>query len=700
MKSLIIILLSSTFCLNALANNMSPGGFTFPGNGAYDFDQQDYPNAGFPNGLSNNNYNNNFGNGNNSFFGGQNLIGEQSKLLSKSCPFKKEVKGVKDLLDSTKNQLSILANDSTCANVASAAKVMNQTLTTSLQNAFNSSSSDSGFNGNGYQYSPPMTSTPSCDSYYEQNLAFDYNLALKMSTMDSSTVPASYQRCLMAPDFSICAKDLYVAQLAYMGAKCPEEKLRQSRTQRNTQMAQIMRDLSDNFDALIKNSGSCNNTSVAQTVLQTSLNTLTAFGALAPSMGLAGVGLSVVGKMVGTLFDNFFDKNSPNKLLSAIRKEEQMEDLNCLNYMLQRETLQCEKLVLDKKPTVPQMEGTGACFDYYYNNRQGLAISDFVKQLESIQTVMQNPGSFSPPPKPASDKSFDRIFQSMNKVIVDPLDEGKKVKFSDYLTKVSANLNSSVSLESRANGKVLGDFLTSFKTLENSIYNSGSSVDPATIKQQMDSFKLQAKSLADGAEGNLFENAIANYWENKDQADNFQQIRNFGRLRSDLRIGYESTVDLYRGIQDLEAYGGSQRKLDVAHTAFVNGFKDKFSERLNVLDKTYTSNQSRQSRSDTLLDIVPLVQNCALNAGIYYFEESSNELKSRNYITSSVPSDYQKACGRFSCYLNVFNPESFKTAENRAIAFRSHQCGLIVKYPKILEDVSKEFREKGTICGK
>lgn len=705
MKLILITILLNLIVLNVSAE-LSPGGFnngndmlgSFPGGGnGLSGMPSNFPNMPgnypfMPGGLSGGEVDP-FSNGFNNFNPNQ-----SNPLLSKSCPFKKEVKGVKEILDSTKNQLSILANDTTCANVASAARVMNQTLSTSIQNAFEGQSSQNEYNYSG-SYSSTSSGVQSCNANYEQGLSFDYNMALKMNSMDQSLIPMAYQRCIGVADFNKCTSDIYIAQLAYMGAKCPEEAMKKSRTQRNAQMSQIMKDLSDNFDALIRNSGSCSNTSVAQTVLQTSLNTVTAFSALAPSMGLAGVGLSIVGRMVGSLFDNLFDKNSPNKLLGAIKKEEQMEDLNCLNYMLQRETLQCEKLIMNEAPKAPQFIFGGNCYEYYYGNKD-LSIKDFISSLEKIKTASNL--TFSTMPNPAlapTDKSFDKIYRSMNKEIFDPF-ENKKIRFSSYLDKVVQNLLQSESLEARSSAQTLNDYLQSYKNLEKAMQDKSENADPKKVTESLELFKLKAKALANHSNGNLFENAIESFWENQGQASTLAKIKNVGRLRSDLQTGFESTLELYKGIQDLEASGGSQRKLDVAHTAFVNAFKERFNDRVSTLDKTLTANMSKQTRLDSMLDLVPLIQMCSLNAGIFYFNESNSELKSRNNIVSSIPSDYQKACGRFSCYMKVFDPKAIEKEDKRAEAFRAHQCILTVKYPQILNDVTKEFKEKGTICGK
>lgn len=602
-----------------------------------------------------------------------------SPLLSKACPFKKEVRGVKEILDSTKNQLTALASNTTCANVTSAAKVMSDSLTRSLENNFGSE-----------QLTPEGVN---CSSNYEQNFAVDYNLSLKMYLTDKTLVSEQYKICVDNANFNQCAQAIYVKQLSSAGASCASASRTLKLKQRNTQMTQVLTDLSNNAHALIKSTDGCNNMTVTSAVVQASLGTLTAYNSIMPSIGVAGIGLALGSRVVEALLDNLFSKNSPKNMMEAIKKEENMEDLNCLNFILQKETLQCEKLFLDSKPKEIAINLEGPCHNYYYgNNKKSSSIYSLAQELEKINTASSS--------QPTNDKQFDKIRELLSQTTIDPLNENKKIKFSEYLSNVATVLSKKGGVEAKINGKALKEFMKAYSDLETGLTAEGLPEEGAkSLVGLIDAFKTKTKTLANGANGSLFENAIENYWELNDQGSVLAQIKNYGRLKSDLKVGYDTSLELYKGLQDLEASSGAKRKLDVAHTSFVTSFKEQFQDRLSKLDSTFTRNKTYQEKADSAMDLVPLVQMCSLNAGIFYFGESDGDLKSRNNIVSSMPNNFKKACERFKCYMPLFDPKTI-AEDKRAVAFRKYQCEQFIRYPKILENVQKDYNDKGALCTK
>lgn len=594
-------------------------------------------------------------------------------LISKSCPFKKTSQNVSQLLESTKSALQQI--NTTCPALKTSAQQLENVLTNSLLKQFPSEPNEDALVTN-------------CINYQE-NLTYDFNLAVKMNQLDPTLIPYSYSSCKTEDTsnstFANCAKEKYVSLLSSYADKCNVDKKIKSKSKTNQQLRTSIMSFSDQAVLLINQSSQCSDSQSARAVLQTSLSTITALSAMAPSAGLAGVGVAIVGKLVSAVIENFFSKNSPAKMLSQIQNEESMDDLNCLNYVLQKESLSCDQLIFSSQPQLVELSGEiNKCqMNYYFGTDKSLA---------SIHEISQSMKKILESTKPSEENLLDitdKLFEVFSKKIQDPLDNGNSITVLDYLTKIQKQISADKSKPSSINiSNSLNNFLTAYNQLKNS-------QDSNAIEQ----FQKTAMKLAnDSNSGSLFDQAITRYWDLNGASSTLAKIKNLGQLQSDLRTGYNGSVELFKALKDYEFNANSQRKVDIAHTAFVTSFKDRLQNRITDLNKRFEVNKSLQSNKDSANDLVPLIQMCTLNAGIFYFQEGNNDVKSRNNISDNIPNKYRDACLRFSCEFKIFDPDSIKDPKERPNAFRIHQCGLILKYPQILQNTIKKFEATGKTC--
>ncbi len=617
-------------------------------------------------------------------------------LLNKSCRFKKESRGLRDMLEATKSVLQQLSDDKTCVDVQAAARQMDSIFSESLLKALPGNAS-SGYGGE--------TASITC-SNYQQNLAFDFNMAVKINRTDATMVPSTYASCVpgyafssetsgvlvTADDFNKCAKNRYLAQLEHFSSTCPFNKEAQSKASQNQQLRTSLNQLAQNAENLIRAAGSCKSSTVTQSVIHTSMQTLTALAALSPGAGLAGAGVAMAGKLVSALVDSFFDKKSPDEILKLIRREDEMEEINCVNYILQRETLQCENLIFDSPPGEAAPEAKDqACISYYYGTSN--SVSALSRSLQSVVDSARSAGRGS--------KALDGLLKGMTMPIHDPVNGKKAIPMSEYLTDISEALAKDPSIESQTRSKELKYLLDSYQKVTDSLNPEIKQSNRPSLSEAVGQFQQAAMMMAQKSDtGSVFEDSIEQYWNIKGKSAEFAAIKGYGRLQSDLQQGYQSSLELFKALQDYEASGSAQRKLDVAHSGFMDVFKPRFDKRLLELNENFEGNRNRQTKKDSVKDLVPIIQLCVLNAGAFYFGESKSNLKSRNNISSSIPETYRKVCGKLDCHMKIFDPSGTAAPGERSMNFRVHQCGLLVKYPEILTNAVKDFESKGTVCGK
>ena len=436
---------------------------------------------------------------------------------------------------------------------------------------------------------------------------------------------------------------------------------------------------------LIRNSGNCKDgDKVAKSVLQAAIGSVSAIAAMAPGAGLAGIAISLGGKILSAITDRFFDENTPKKMIAVIEEEERSEDLNCLYYMLQKEALGCDKELF--KSAGLKLDPAIVCGQNYTGNHE------LVKKVSSdIRNILDRASENT---SRSRQQSLYNIVKSMNLLINDPVTNSKDIPFNQYLKNIAQDLEGTTDFESKKLAGSLNSFLENYSKLETKLKAKG---DEAAKSKDLSSEELRLMESLDQLKSDGIERAIQKYWEAKGKGDTLSKLQGYERLVTDVEAGNRVSLELANSINNVIANANSQRKIDVAHSAFVNSFQKKNEERLKKLNTVWNKNRGLQDTDDSTKDMIPLLQLCTLNAGLAFFGISDFETKGRNLVSKEIPAEYRAACEQFNCELPLFDPKKHDST-NRAREFKKYQCSMYIRYPNIMSNLADNMKKTGKPC--
>ena len=283
----------------------------------------------------------------------------------------------------------------------------------------------------------------------------------------------------------------------------------------------------------------------------------------------------------------------------------------------------------------------------------------------------------------------------MSAPIKDPVIESKEIPFSQYLGNIAQALDVTTDLESKKLAGALNSVIESYKNLDAKLKaKSAGGVRSEDLSAE------EAKFLGslDQLKSDGIQRAIQKYWQANGKGDNLSKLQSYERLGSDLETGNRISLELAKAINNIIANANAQRKVDVAHSAFVNSFQKKNTERIKKLNLVWNKNRNYQDTEDAIKDMIPVLQLCLLNAGLSFFGTSDFEIKSRNLVAQETPKEYRDACDQFKCKLPLFDSKKYEDGGVRAREFKKYQCSMYVRYPDIINNITENMKKTGNPC--
>jgi hypothetical protein len=100
--------------------------------------------------------------------------------------------------------------------------------------------------------------------------------------------------------------------------------------------------------------------------------------------------------------------------------------------------------------------------------------------------------------------------------------------------------------------------------------------------------------------------------------------------------------------------------------------------------------------------LTPLLKTCVLNAGMFYYEKTTNNRDSVNLVSQKPSEAYEKTCSMFMCntepLLPKFQPETGPNADTLETQFKRYQCALNAQYSQIKQKFESNYKNHRQIC--
>jgi len=594
----------------------------------------------------------------------------QAKILNAgSCPFRRDSSSVDNLVKQAKSALQNLADqESKCPATKRIAEQLEKNLNAVLEynkiNNENRQTMDSGdLNCENYQ------------SALKSEFEFVMNQNMLKNTPWIQSNISRYGSCgdsnSSKQTFEECASKVYFASLEKETVKCDRYQAYKKTTGREQFSQDVMKELAANAKILLENSKQCQgDSSTSKFVIQSVLGAVSSLGYLATGP-LTGAAVALTGDLLSSFVQRFFSDKSPSALIGYIDAEYEFEELNCLYYELQNRSLSCNNLIsASVKP--------GCTLDNRFFHLIG-SISQIENALDKNQT-----DSFMIPELRTmhfifTDKENFRTADPMSGA-TQSLNFIKQININQFpvesFQSISKEVDAVLSDQSATQEKKDKALLAYLKPIQES--SRAVAAGEASLSQ-----KLKES-------GNAYWNAAG---RNQEYENNIKALSNWQFIRNSPVFNAVNE----KTIKELVDSSGAQNKLDIAHSAFLNGYKSKFEKRLTSLYERYQKNVTYQSREDSALDMIPLLQMCTLNSSMYYFESTDMTQKARNNVSSRPDSTYREACEMFKCQIPFFDPNQFQK-EQRPQAFRHYQCSLNFKYSEAIDKLMANMKTTGKPC--
>lgn len=476
-----------------------------------------------------------------------------------------------------------------------------------------------------------------------------------------------------------CINDVHAETLYRMIEQCElQDELRTENT-RNIAYRERVVQLATLAQDLIKSSEDCTNKDIIRNVSQSVISLATTFGTFALGGGIAGAGVALGGGLLSALVDRFFSSSGPNEYLQQLETEEQWEQMNCLYYQVQSNNLACGASSSRRSP--PARVGND-CVD--------LRQSEYLKGIQALSDAVSEVREAENGAVAAA--AADRIRDALDREIPDPSNPEGSLKVSEYLARMRDSLqeNSTASRDLILSGQI------------GKILQAADSYDVAAATRPIDveavntaNTELLNSVKGNGTSGTPFDlnRAISQYWSTEREKGNVSHIER-------LMILEAAEIDQARLTVPEVASDQSQK---IAHNALVSLYQQKFNNRLEDLNTRYLSNaKPRGDRdfNDNLDYLIPIFKQCALNAGMYHYEEDHRGENALNRV-GDASSEYEEVCKKFQCpdgsLLKPFALDE-NSPDTPGTQFKGFQCGMTASYNKNLRLFAERYQQTGEIC--
>jgi hypothetical protein len=623
------------------------------------------------NGRSNTNDRNSNGDNSN---GGE-LYSSPSSGRSGNCPFGPPSERSRELLNRTATYLNNLRNQTAASCPAiSGALESAQSAMTALQRE---------------QSNEVFSSNPreaNCVNY-ESRLRQEYDFAVSLNSGRSISFDndrsSPYNNCSPGEGFEECAQQVYVRRLNDSISNCSNT----AQASLNAQTRNNLRLLTNSTLDLVRNPNVCGPEAV-QSILQLGLSQATASASLAQGFGLAGLGISLAGEVLGALANSIFVRNSPREFLTRLQQDANRPELFCLYYDVQRSALQCD---IDINQNAVIESGSNRRPECVSEQNALADLQQFSNQLKSqldeaaSGTTVARTNSAYAAGRQLRERLQQQVPGSENRTYLDLLQDAQREGASSTDSYV------------RTDALQLGNALRLYEQAERSS-------DPATKRTQLatSTSMLLGYSLSDRDTNSFDLNAyMTAYLRRRLEGDsNLASVLNTSAASEAVR---RSNQDMLHQQRQANA---DRNSLDIALSSLVTTSRSKFTDQLRNLNRQYTQLGSRQSPVANMQWLGEMLNICRTTQGMSYFR--NDQRNSRLNLNESPDRDYQSICAQFNCpgvtqanqLFIPFDPTSSQYGDGEPEQrFQRYQCALIRNSQRATQRLENNLRTSGTICG-
>ncbi len=594
-----------------------------------------------------------------------------------NCPFKaRDDQSVSDMLQSVKGSLRQLASD--CPQLSEKVKQAENRLQLSVEQMNRNSD-----NGNASNFSTTSTSpNPSLEGIqincnnYKNLLNREHEIAV--SRIGVLELPTRYISCSSESNQSECINKKFMLSVTEAHQTC--QKTATSRIQEDTIKKLV--EATDSFATLIREVDQCpTKQRTPQLLLNTSASFLDTIASVSAGFGVTGIISGFLAKTIGAVLDSQAIKNSPAMDVRQIENESKFEDLACIWYQVQNRNLRCQEYQREKI-TQPNLKQP-MCADYLNQKSIVPGTTDLKSLIDSIKFLKKDLDDED------INSTVDNISTLFNKKIADPIEgAGKSVTVEEHLLEISETLKKSSSLTDKESGRKINLIIESIKNITK--IEADSTINESERAKKIEMFKVNFKNNLSKLK---FDEAIDQYWFLKG-----------AKVSPSALLIVDSNLAAYKAIQNLGTeYDSNIPKIHLATNLMVKHFRDEFVNRLNLTSSRYLAAVKEGDKTTTLAHAVQLTNLCGLAAGMYYANDSGDEVKVGNTlrkVKSQPPSDYERSCKDISC-LQTPKPIIFKSEKKGtelAESFRHHECQMQLDYDVIMKNVKDRINRTGTVC--
>lgn len=496
--------------------------------------------------------------------------------------------------------------------------------------------------------------------------------------VDENTLAPEYQGITQGQRFDICVERIFQENYYRKIEECEIRADLESENRRNQAYRDQITQLTRVTQNLITSSANCNNADILRNITQAVIPLVTTIGTFSVANPLVGVGISLGGGIASALVDRFFNTNGPNEYLMMLENEEQTNNLNCLYYQVQSDTLACGRSN-PIEPPEPQSLPTCHTGDPEMFLQEILSLSQELKKiLGSNDPLVQA-------------DIADHIRSLLNQNLTLP--DGEEVRALDYLDRAAQSLTSDPSRTGELlSGRRLSRVIDAHREWETAV--NATPTDEAAILES--NAKMIASVKGEGSEQPLdLIDTMRRYWTREQQNSSNTMI---GRLRAmeDPDRFFSATP---RASSDLT----TTRTTRISHDALIHLYQKRFESKLEEQHEAFLSNRKAPGDSlyQTNLDyLIPMFQTCSLNAGMFYYQRREGTHHSVNRVSETPSEVYSNVCQMFDCPHEPLLPQ-FKPrggSDSLPSQFRSYQCAISAQYNQLLNRMVTNYRQKGKIC--
>jgi hypothetical protein len=377
-----------------------------------------------------------------------------------------------------------------------------------------------------------------------------------------------------------------------------------------------------------------------------------------------------------------------------------LDDISCLGYMLNRSASHCDGKFLRKFKSLESQElpqQDPSAFKLLGNVKLIWTKILEEKKIYDQKGIKKYEDQYI-------DSSFllganDYIIGLIKSKIQDPENQSIEIKFGDFLGRVAFLLQNEEAGTLKKKGAMIDKFLSVASYLDSHI-NSQPVINLENFLKQNKHFNdVSIDLLSADMNGFVLYDGIVFYaqkTESKSAQDFFNKIKNV-ETASKRKI-FEREVALEIS-QSYPRDPGSEFRINrIAYRNFVFLFKSFYEDKMKALNDSLLSDFGSVDDEIHFGRIADLARMCSLGS-FPILTESPSFSKLNRDVLKKTPSFYKEACERFKCFIPVYNSDETASESESYSSFSYNQCNNYYTFPIAMKQMEKEFFAKGTICG-